>query len=88
MKELSLSVIGNFGRIILGKIFLSVYLKRVHKKYKRKSLIGIYWGSEPILIVKDLVLIKDILIKDFSVFINRGIDTNEKVISKDIIQNK
>ncbi|KAL0124312.1 hypothetical protein PUN28_006273 [Cardiocondyla obscurior] len=54
------------------------FITKIYNDYKNESMIGIFSSRTPILIVKDLDLIKDIIIKDFSVFANRGLPTFEK----------
>ncbi|XP_025262192.1 probable cytochrome P450 6a13 isoform X2 [Camponotus floridanus] len=65
-------VFGNFKDVILNKKFAGDYLMEIYNEYKNESMIGIFTRKTPILIVKDPDLIKDILIKDFSKFADRG----------------
>lgn len=67
------------------KISIGDYLTKIYNDYKEESFIGIFQRMTPVLIVKDPDIIKDILIKDFSVFSNKGFNIFEKVrIRKDI----
>jgi len=75
---------GNFKDVILTNISLGDYLTKVYNAYKDEPLIGIFDRKTPILIVKDLDLIKDILIKDFAKFADRGFPIFEKVRFKDV----
>ncbi|XP_072756852.1 probable cytochrome P450 6a17 isoform X2 [Anoplolepis gracilipes] len=70
---------GNIIDIILNKKFIGDYLREVYNKFKDESMIGIFASKTPILIIKNPELIKDILIKDFSKFANRGVAFSEKV---------
>ena len=70
---------GNFKDIILSKQAVGDYLMKMYNDYKDESMIGMFSGMVPILIVKNPELIKDILIKDFSKFAERGISVGEKV---------
>jgi len=70
---------GNFKDIIFGKISIAEFSTKVYNAYKNEKMIGIFVGTTPILIVKDLDLIKNILIKDFSSFASRGFNTFPKV---------
>ncbi|XP_025263420.1 cytochrome P450 6a2-like [Camponotus floridanus] len=65
-------VFGNFKDIALNNKFIGDYLLEIYNKYKDESVIGIFTGMTPILIVKNPDLIKDVLIKDFSKFADRG----------------
>jgi len=69
---------GNFKDVIFAKISAGDYLTEVYNSYKNEPLIGIFVRATPILIVQDPDLIKDVLIKDFSVFANRGLPTFNK----------
>ncbi|XP_024880595.1 cytochrome P450 6B2-like, partial [Temnothorax curvispinosus] len=69
---------GNFKDVTFSKISAHNYLTKMYNKYKDEPLFGIFAGMTPVLIVKDLDLIKNVLIKDFSTFANRGIPTFEK----------
>lgn len=55
------------------------YLTEMYNTYKNEPMIGIFAKNSPILIVQDLDLIKDILIKDFNKFADRGFPIFEKV---------
>lgn len=63
---------GTLKDVKLNRISGGEHVKELYKVYKDEPVIGIFSGKTPILIVKDLDLIKDVLIKDFSVFANRG----------------
>lgn len=69
----------NFKDVTFTKVSVGDYMTEVYNVYKDEPMIGIFIWTTPVLIVKDLDLIKDILIKDFSVFGDRGISTFKKV---------
>ena len=69
----------NFKDVMLKKTYVGDYLAEMYNTYKDESMIGIYDRKTPVLVIQDLDLIKDVLIKDFSVFANRGMPTSEKV---------
>lgn len=56
-----------------GQIFQEIYLQN-----KDKKLLGIWFYSRPVLFVQDLQLMKNVLVKDFQHFHDRGIRINEK----------
>jgi cytochrome P450 family 6 len=70
---------GNFKDILLRKIKLGDYMIKLNSEYKDEPLIGLFDMRQPILIIKDPDLIKDVLIKDFTTFANRGYSIHEKV---------
>ncbi|XP_071646279.1 probable cytochrome P450 6a14 isoform X1 [Temnothorax longispinosus] len=69
---------GTFKNVVLGKVSLSGYMKELNNDYKDEPLVGIFAGRTPILIVKHPDLIKDILIKDFSIFPDRWYRSHDK----------
>jgi len=70
---------GNFKDVLSTKISEGDYLTKVYNDYKDEQLIGIFVRRTPVLIVKDPDLIKNVLIKDFFIFANRGHPNYEKV---------
>ncbi|XP_015606942.1 cytochrome P450 6B1-like, partial [Cephus cinctus] len=70
---------GNMEDTILGKFELGVLFKQFYDKYKGEQMVGIFVRSTPALVLCDPELIKDVLIKDFTVFANRGLKHNAKV---------
>ncbi|XP_058793297.1 probable cytochrome P450 6a13 isoform X2 [Phymastichus coffea] len=66
-------IFGNFKDFILGRINIALLLKKYYDDYKSEPYVGIYDRSSPILILKDADLIKDVLIKDFNHFPDRGL---------------
>nr|XP_033329019.1 cytochrome P450 6A1-like [Megalopta genalis] len=72
-------VFGNTKDVFFRKKHLGVYIRQLYEKYKNEPLIGIFINSTPNAIVCDMDLIKDVLIKDFSVFDHRGVVINGKV---------
>ncbi|CAD6208146.1 GSCOCT00010402001.2-RA-CDS [Cotesia congregata] len=69
---------GTVGDIVIGKHNLGTYLQEIYTTYKKSKLVGVYRLRKPILIVNDLDLIKDVLIKDFSKFADRGREIHDK----------
>lgn len=70
---------GNIKDVMLRKISIGDYIARLYEKYKNEPMIGIFVRGSPSLILCDLDLIKDVLIKDFSTFDNRGLNVLERV---------
>jgi cytochrome P450 family 6 len=56
------------------KIHFSAVSKRIYEKFKNKApAIGLYFFTSPVLYVMDLEIVKQILVKDFNNFVDRGI---------------
>lgn len=63
----------------LGKtVHVSVFLREMYGKLKGKGPVGgTYWFVQPKLMAVDLDFVKQILVKDFNFFVNRGLYFNE-----------
>ncbi|XP_072756838.1 cytochrome P450 6a2-like isoform X2 [Anoplolepis gracilipes] len=70
---------GNFKDVMLAKMGLHDNMMKICKDYKYEPMIGVFNVTRPILVVKDPDLIKDILIKDFTAFADRGTPIHEKL---------
>ncbi|XP_024867536.1 probable cytochrome P450 6a13 [Temnothorax curvispinosus] len=70
--------LGNFKDVMLNKISVGDYLTEMYNTYKDEPMIGIFDNKTPVLVIHDLDLIKDVLIKDFLVFPTREIPISEK----------
>lgn len=68
---------GNLTENVLQKKCVGIVLKDIYDKCKG-SVIGIYVVHCPVLLIKDLNLIKNILIKDFDNFMGRGMHTDKE----------
>uniref|UniRef100_A0A2C9KA17 Cytochrome P450 n=1 Tax=Biomphalaria glabrata TaxID=6526 RepID=A0A2C9KA17_BIOGL len=63
--------LGNFDLSVKHGLF---EMQRVfYNKYKDKKVYGWYNGRQPVMIVRDLDLVKDICVKNFNSFIDRHI---------------
>lgn len=58
---------------------ISLYLQNFYEKYKNERMFGFYLGRSAILVLRDPELIKDVLVKDFSIFADRGFIVHERV---------
>lgn len=78
---------GNMKSVLLGKKSNADFSKEIYDEFKSEPVIGLYARQKPFLIVKDLDLVKDVLVKDFSVFANRGQKMHEKVSKQRSVLN-
>ncbi|XP_034194619.2 cytochrome P450 6A1-like [Osmia lignaria lignaria] len=70
---------GNLKEIAFRKESMSESVKRLYDEFKHEPLFGIFEATTPTLIVNDLDLIKDVLVKDFPIFADRGLPYYKKV---------
>ncbi|XP_043516515.1 probable cytochrome P450 6a14 isoform X1 [Frieseomelitta varia] len=64
--------IGNFIDVLTKKRAICTIVKDLYDEFKKEPIFGIYEGTTPVLVINDLDAIKDVLIRDFSVFVDRG----------------
>lgn len=69
--------LGNLSDVFFGKSSFGEYLKTVYDKHRDEPMFGIFMSRNPALVLIDPNLIKDVLIKDFSTFSDRGLKTFE-----------
>lgn len=70
---------GNLKDTVLGRKHNSELFKEMYDQYKTEPLIGIFLQRKPALILSDPDIIKDILIKDFHIWADRGLPMIEEV---------
>jgi len=62
------------------KIHFTANIQRIYERFKiGNKLCGFYLLQSPRVILIDLELIKNVLIKDFNSFVDRGVYNNERV---------
>ena len=74
-----LYLFGNFKDEILGKCHPSELTKKFYDEFREEPMVGIFVYNTPVLILRDLDFIQDVLIKDFYAFSDRGICVYDKV---------
>ena len=74
-----LPFLGNLKDVFFARLSFGNYLKIAYDEFKNEPMVGIFARRTPFLLLRDPDLIKDILIKDFRKFADRGIKIHEKV---------
>lgn len=69
---------GNFAKSFMQKLSMGELVDEMYGRAKEEPYIGIYAVYRPILIICNTSLIRDILIKDFQHFNDRGVYCDEK----------
>ncbi|XP_068084554.1 cytochrome P450 6j1 [Anabrus simplex] len=70
---------GNYKDLILVRKTTGVLLKDIYDKAADKPYIGVYAFDQPALVVRDTELIKKVLVKDFSAFVDRNFTPDKKL---------
>ncbi|XP_044004561.1 probable cytochrome P450 6a13 [Aphidius gifuensis] len=71
-------LLGNISDLITGKKSVGQLVQDYYNDYKNEKMVGLFFRREPILLLRDLDLIKDIFISDFSKFSDRPMRVFEK----------
>nr|WCC58060.1 cytochrome P450 [Pharsalia antennata] len=74
-----LPVVGNIGANIVGKKNAYEISADIYKQYPEYPFVGIFRMGEPCLILRDPELIKNVLVKDFSYFVNNDMMVDKKL---------
>lgn len=69
-----LPLVGNLIDTALRRRAMSSVFKDIYEQYPKEKIVGIYRFTTPCLFIRDLDIIKNILIKDFNIFTDRGIE--------------
>lgn len=72
-------VFGNIKDHTLARISIADFSKKLYEEYRDEPVVGIFVEKTPTLVLRDPDLIRDVLIRDFSKFADRGFPFNEKV---------
>jgi cytochrome P450 family 6 len=70
--------VGNIKECVLVKTTIGVHLQRIYKENSDKTYVGIFSFDKPSLLIRDLELVKNILVKDFQTFVDRVFSVEDK----------
>lgn len=65
-------IFGNINESVLRRKNLAVIYQDIYRKFPQEKVVGIYTMTSPALIIRDLDIVKQILVKDFNCFSDRG----------------
>jgi cytochrome P450 len=74
-----LPFVGSLKDMVLLKVNIGKSLKTFYDDHSDKPYVGIFVFDQPILVIRDLDLVKNILVKDAHNFIDRTISTDENL---------
>ncbi|XP_044006806.1 cytochrome P450 6a2-like [Aphidius gifuensis] len=72
-------LIGNSAELMMGKKSMGTLHEKFYEANKQYGYYGVYGTKKPALVVSDPDLIRNVLVKNFSNFHDRGIPFNEKI---------
>ena len=65
--------VGSLKECAFQKVNIGEQLQNIYEEHSDKPYVGIFTFDKPILLIRDLELVKNILVKDFQNFIDRVI---------------
>jgi len=71
--------VGNLKECVFQKVNFGKHLQQIYEQHSDKPYVGIFSFDKPILLIRDLELVKNILVKDFQYFTDRIISFDEKL---------
>jgi cytochrome P450 family 6 len=72
-----LALFGDFKDVFLHKKSIADVIKNIYSASKHHKIFGIYLSYRPMLFINDTRLIRNIMLKDYSYFPDRGVHSNE-----------
>lgn len=78
---------GNLMESALRRTHISSVLKNIYEQYPEEKVVGIYRMTTPCLVLRDLDVIKNVLIKDFDFFIDRGVEFSKEGLGANLFHS-
>ncbi|KAH9628325.1 hypothetical protein HF086_018257 [Spodoptera exigua] len=75
---------GNIKESVLRQKNIGVVIHDIYKAFPNEKVVGLYRMTSPCLLVRDLEIIKHIMIKDFEVFTDRGVDFSKQGLGQNL----
>ena len=70
---------GNLKECVLLKATIGQQLQRIYNEQSDKPYVGIFSFDKPSLLIRDVELVKNILVKDFQNFVDRVFSVEDKL---------
>jgi cytochrome P450 family 6 len=71
--------VGNLKNCVFQKVNIGKHLQQIYDEHSDKQYVGIFSFDKPSLLICDLELVKNILVKDSQYFIDRIVSVNEEL---------
>lgn len=65
---------GNIKESVLRRKHFAIVLKDIYNAYPNEKVVGVYRMTTPALLIRDLDIVKQVMIKDFDNFPERGVE--------------
>jgi hypothetical protein len=71
--------VGNLKECAFQEVNIGKHLQQIYEQHSDKPYVGIFSFDKPVLLIRDVELVKNILVKDSPNFIDRTISFGEKL---------
>ncbi|KAJ0177947.1 hypothetical protein K1T71_006820 [Dendrolimus kikuchii] len=68
---------GNWKEAALRRKNMNLVFEEIYKQFPNEKVVGVYRMTTPCLLIRDLDIIKHIMIKDFDLFPGRGVEFSQ-----------
>nr|AAB06742.1 furnocoumarin-inducible cytochrome P450 [Papilio glaucus] len=75
---------GNIMESVIRRKHLIMIYKDIYEAFPKEKVVGIYRMTTPCLLLRDLDVIKHVMIKDFDLFNDRGVEFSEEGLGLNI----
>ncbi|KAJ8714507.1 hypothetical protein PYW07_002732 [Mythimna separata] len=77
-------LVGNLKDSALRRKNLGVVIQEIYDMFPEEKVVGMYRMTSPCVLIRDLDILKHILIKDFEVFTDRGIEFGSEGLGQNL----
>ena len=75
---------GNLKESALRKKNLGVVIQELYDMFPNEKVVGVYTMTSPTLLIRDLDIVKHVLIKDFDTFTDRGMEFSKEGLGQNL----
>jgi len=72
------NIFGNLRDCVFRKVSIDNKLQQIYEEHSDKSYVGIFSFDKPTLLIREVDLVKNILVKDSQYFIDHTVSVNEE----------
>lgn len=80
------ALFGNLKDSTLRKKTIGEVFKQIYEQYPDQKVVGVYRMTTPCLLIRDLEIIKHVMIKDFDMFTDRGVEFGKEGLGANLFQ--
>ncbi|XP_026741279.1 cytochrome P450 6B6-like [Trichoplusia ni] len=75
---------GNMKESALRQKNVGIVIHEIYKNFPEEKVVGIYRMTTPSLLIRDLEILKHIMIKDFDLFADRGVEFSKQGLGQNL----